>query len=145
MRSRRRYAWEAFYCIAVCYKLINPQANHDNIRRTHKLFPNFFSTNSVKSAHTHVRRTHAHTQAGHVPFRDSKLTHLLQDSLSRDNKALMITQISPTDDDVSETMCTLQFASRVKGVELGAAKKHKSSKHSKSERKKSHKKKHKKV
>lgn len=45
----------------------------------------------------------------------------------------MITQISPTDDDVSETMCTLQFASRVKGVELGAAKKHKSSKGNKAE------------
>ena len=38
----------------------------------------------------------------HVPFRDSKLTYLLQDSLSKDNKALMITQISPTEYDVEE-------------------------------------------
>ena len=38
----------------------------------------------------------------HVPFRDSKLTYLLQDSLSKDNKALMITQISPTECDVEE-------------------------------------------
>ena len=45
----------------------------------------------------------------------------------------MITQISPTENDVSETMCTLQFASRVKGVELGAAKKHRSSKGNKAE------------
>ena len=58
----------------------------------------------------------------HIPFRDSKLTYLLQDSLSKDNKALMITQISPTENDVSETMCTLQFATRVRGVELGAGK-----------------------
>ena len=63
-------------------------------------------------------------KSNHVPFRDSKLTYLLQDSLSKDNKALMITQISPTEYDVEETMCTLQFASRVKGVELGAAKSH---------------------
>ena len=56
----------------------------------------------------------------HIPFRDSKLTYLLQDSLSKDNKALMITQISPTESDVGETMCTLQFATRVRGVELGA-------------------------
>ena len=39
----------------------------------------------------------------------------------------MITQISPTEDDVEETMCTLQFATRVRGVELGAAKSHKKS------------------
>ena len=56
----------------------------------------------------------------HIPFRDSKLTYLLQDSLSKDNKALMITQISPTESDVGETICTLQFATRVRGVELGA-------------------------
>ena len=63
-------------------------------------------------------------KSNHVPFRDSKLTYLLQDSLSKDNKALMITQISPTEKDVEETMCTLQFAQRVKGVELGTAKSH---------------------
>tara|TARA_B110000091_G_scaffold87455_1_gene95974 strand:+ start:206 stop:502 length:297 start_codon:yes stop_codon:yes gene_type:complete len=34
----------------------------------------------------------------HIPFRDSKLTYLLQDSLSKDNKALMITQVSSTPD-----------------------------------------------
>ena len=35
-------------------------------------------------------------KAQHVPFRNSKLTTLLQDSLGKDNKALMILQVSPT-------------------------------------------------
>ncbi|XP_057549960.1 kinesin-like protein KIN-14Q isoform X2 [Amaranthus tricolor] len=59
----------------------------------------------------------------YVPFRNSKLTHLLQDSLGGDSKALMFVQISPNENDLSETICSLNFASRVKGVELGPAKK----------------------
>ncbi|KAK9674557.1 hypothetical protein RND81_12G240800 [Saponaria officinalis] len=59
----------------------------------------------------------------HVPFRNSKLTHLLQDSLGGDSKALMFVQISPNENDLSETLCSLNFANRVKGVELGPAKK----------------------
>lgn len=35
----------------------------------------------------------------------------------------MFVQISPNEDDISETICSLNFASRVKGVELGPAKK----------------------
>jgi kinesin family protein C2/C3 len=40
-----------------------------------------------------------------------------------DSKALMFVQISPSDNDVSETLSSLNFASRVRGIELGPAKK----------------------
>ncbi|KAL5977441.1 hypothetical protein ACLOJK_021787 [Asimina triloba] len=63
------------------------------------------------------------TKSPHIPFRNSKLTHLLQDSLGGDSKTLMFVQISPSESDVSETLCSLNFASRVRGVELGPAKK----------------------
>ncbi|PNT78331.1 kinesin-like protein KIN-14E isoform X2 [Brachypodium distachyon] len=63
------------------------------------------------------------SRSSHIPYRNSKLTHLLQDSLGGDSKALMFVQISPSDNDVSETLSSLNFASRVRGIELGPAKK----------------------
>ncbi|KAK4285751.1 hypothetical protein QN277_002402 [Acacia crassicarpa] len=62
------------------------------------------------------------TKNQHIPFRNSKLTHLLQDSLGGDSKTLMFVQISPNENDLSETICSLNFASRVRGIELGPAK-----------------------
>ena len=63
-------------------------------------------------------------KTAHVPFRDSKLTYLLQDSLGKDNKTLMIVQVNPMMGSRGETMCSLNFATRVRTVELGKAKAH---------------------
>lgn len=52
------------------------------------------------------------TKQSHIPFRNSTLTFLLQDSLSQDSKTLMIVCASPVMSSVDETFCSLNFASR---------------------------------
>ena len=52
----------------------------------------------------------------HIPYRDSKLTRLLQDSLGGNTKTVMIACISPADYNYDETLSTLRYASRAKQI-----------------------------
>jgi len=65
---------------------------------------------------------------GHVPYRNCKLTYLLQDALSGDSKVLMFVCANPCPENAGESLCSLNFASRVRSVELGKAKKNVSKK-----------------
>jgi kinesin family protein 3/17 len=49
-----------------------------------------------------------HTHTTHIPYRDSKLTRLLQDSIGGTTKTIMIACISPSEDNYDETLCTLR-------------------------------------
>uniref|UniRef100_A0A0E0AAU3 Kinesin motor domain-containing protein n=1 Tax=Oryza glumipatula TaxID=40148 RepID=A0A0E0AAU3_9ORYZ len=64
----------------------------------------------------------------HVPYRNSKLTQVLQNSLGGHAKTLMFVQVNPDVSSYAETLSTLKFAERVSGVELGAAKANKEGK-----------------
>ncbi|PIN16066.1 Kinesin (KAR3 subfamily) [Handroanthus impetiginosus] len=63
----------------------------------------------------------------HIPYRNSKLTLLLQNSLGGNSKTLMFAHVNPEDNSFAETMSTLKFAQRVSTVELGAARANKES------------------
>ncbi|XP_051529001.1 kinesin-like protein KIF21B isoform X2 [Myxocyprinus asiaticus] len=55
-------------------------------------------------------------KAGHVPYRDSKLTRLLQDSLGGNSRTVMIACVSPSDRDFMETLNTLKYANRARNI-----------------------------
>ncbi|NWY67027.1 KI21B protein, partial [Erithacus rubecula] len=52
----------------------------------------------------------------HVPYRDSKLTRLLQDSLGGNSQTIMIACVSPSDRDFMETLNTLKYANRARNI-----------------------------
>lgn len=56
-------------------------------------------------------------KSSHIPYRNSKLTRLLQDSLGGNSKTVMCATISPADTNYMETISTLRYASRAKNIQ----------------------------
>ncbi|XP_056158064.1 kinesin-like protein KIF3B [Lampris incognitus] len=56
-------------------------------------------------------------RSGHVPYRDSKLTRLLQDSLGGNAKTVMVATLGPAPQHFDETLTTLRYANRAKNIQ----------------------------
>jgi kinesin family protein 5 len=61
-----------------------------------------------------IRNLHQHS--GHIPYRDSKLTRILTNSLGGNSKTLLIVTCSPFSEDSHETLSTLRFGTTVKTI-----------------------------
>ncbi|XP_076908373.1 kinesin-like protein KIN-14T [Bidens hawaiensis] len=55
----------------------------------------------------------------HIPYRERKLTQVLKDSLGEDSKTLMLVHVSPKEEDICETVCSLNFALCLRSIHLG--------------------------
>lgn len=66
--------------------------------------------NVISALGDETRRT------SHVPYRDSKLTRLLQDSLGGNSQTLMLACVSPADSNFMETLNTLKYANRARNI-----------------------------
>ncbi|KAL8281012.1 hypothetical protein RQP46_006691 [Phenoliferia psychrophenolica] len=60
-------------------------------------------------------------QTTHIPYRDSKLTRLLQDSLGGNAQTMMVACVSPTEFNLNETLSTLKYANRARNIKNTAS------------------------
>lgn len=60
-------------------------------------------------------------KSSHVPFRDSKLTYLLQNALGGNSRTMMVVATCPIDAALDESVHALQFATRVRRIQIGSA------------------------
>lgn len=85
------------------------QATGDRLKEANKINLSLSALGNVISALVDGK-------SSHVPYRDSKLTRLLQDSLGGNTKTVMIANVSPASDSYDETLGTLRYASRAKNI-----------------------------
>ena len=85
------------------------QADHERLEEAKKI-------NLSLSALGNVIKALVDGKSKHVPYRDSKLTRLLQDSLGGNTKTLMVAALSPSSDAYEESLSTLRYADRAKSI-----------------------------
>eukprot|EP01063_Lacrimia_lanifica_P024668 TRINITY_DN32538_c0_g1_i1.p1 TRINITY_DN32538_c0_g1~~TRINITY_DN32538_c0_g1_i1.p1 ORF type:complete len:760 (+),score=266.27 TRINITY_DN32538_c0_g1_i1:76-2280(+) len=95
-------------------RLSKSQAEGDRLRETQHINKSLACLGDVIAAL-------AKGDGSHIPFRQSKLTHLLQPSMTNASKTLMFVNINPVTDHLHESLCSLRFASKVNSCEIGLA------------------------
>ena len=98
------------------HQLKRTAAQGDRIKEGISINSGLLALGNVISALGDPSRVKSHT-ASYVPYRDSKLTRLLQDSLGGNSHTLMIACVSPTEWNAAETVNTLKYANRARNIE----------------------------
>ena len=96
------------------------KAHRASRRFTEKRISELTSINKSLSSLGNCVRSLADPSRTHIPYRDSKLTRLLQDSLGGNTKTSFVVTVSASSLSIGETMSTLQFADRAKRVVVHA-------------------------
>ncbi|KAG9342286.1 hypothetical protein JZ751_016788, partial [Albula glossodonta] len=101
-------------------------AGSERISKTEAKGPRLLEAASINKSLTALGQVFSALKCNalHVPFRNSKLTHLLQPCLSGDAKACVFVNVSPDAKNMAETLSTLQFGSSIRQVVLGKATQH---------------------
>ena len=101
-----------FVDLAGSERLLESHSKGEAAKETGHINKSLFALGNVISALADSRK-----RSGHIPYRDSKLTRLLQDSLGGDGRTLMLACCSPSSHHREETINTLAFASRAKNIQ----------------------------
>ncbi len=91
-------------------RLNESKAENERLKETQNINKSLSALGNVFTA---IKR-----KDGFVPFRDSKLTHLMQEYLTGQSRTIMIVNINPSSG--NESICTLRFAAKVSECTLGS-------------------------
>lgn len=98
-------------------RLTNSQAAGDRLRETQAINKSLSSLGDVIVAlGLNSGNSITSNNGGHIPYRNSKLTYLLQYSLSGNSKTLMLVNVSPLQQHANETINSLRFATKVRFI-----------------------------
>ncbi|KAF3938301.1 Kinesin-3 [Dactylella cylindrospora] len=98
-------------------RLSHSQSTGDRLKETQNINKSLSALGDVISA------LGGGKEVKHIPYRNSKLTYLLQNSLGGNSKTLMFVMVSPLQAHMGETLTSLKFAKKVSQVNIGTAKK----------------------
>lgn len=108
----KKYGKISFVDLAGSERLKESKSQGDMIKETGSINKSLFTLGKVISCLSDKKKT----KDKHIPYRDSKLTMLLMDSLGGKSKALMIACISPSHLYLEETVSTLNYATRTMNI-----------------------------
>lgn len=98
-------------------RLAHSQATGERLKETQSINKSLTCLGDVVNALGNAK------EGSHIPYRNSKLTYLLQYSLGGNSKTLMFVMISPLQAHLNETITSLKFATKVHNTHIGTAKK----------------------
>lgn len=116
-RVIRKTGKVCFVDLAGSEKVKESQATGDTLTETLNINKSLLTLGNCISALADMKRKKSGNGNIHVPYRDSKLTKLLSDSLGGNGITLMIACISPSSYNLHETLNTLRYASRAKRIQ----------------------------
>jgi len=108
----KKYGKISFVDLAGSERLKETESKGEMLKETGNINKSLFTLGKVISCLSDKRGY----SGKHIPYRDSKLTMLLMDSLGGSSKALMIACISPSDAYSDETLSTLNYATRTMNI-----------------------------
>ena len=109
----KKYGKISFVDLAGSERLKESKSQGEMVKETGSINKSLFTLGKVISCLAD-KKLAANTK--HIPYRDSKLTMLLQDSLGGSSKALMIACVSPSQVYLEETLSTLNYATRTMNI-----------------------------
>lgn len=118
LRQRREFGAKVlasklhFVDLAGSERLKRTQAKGDRVKESISINSGLLALGNVISA-----LGDPHKRSTHIPYRNSKLTRLLQDSLGGNSQTLMIACASPSSDNFLESLNTLKYADRAKNIQ----------------------------